>query len=189
MEVRYQLRHSPADASATDRHTVAAGSGPTKSTLAQSVPASRARSVTGVRRGLMVCVVSESTSSGEDAHTMSREGMRFGPYELRGLLGRGGMGEVYTAYDTSKDRVVALKLLPPHLADDPGYKDRFRHESRTAARLAEPHVIPIHDFGEHDGVLFMDMRLVEGADLRAILDRQRRVVCRARGGRPDRSDR
>ncbi len=101
---------------------------------------------------------------------MSREGMRFGPYELRGLLGRGGMGEVYTAYDTSKDRVVALKLLPPHLADDPGYKDRFRHESRTAARLAEPHVIPIHDFGEHDGVLFMDMRLVEGADLRAILD-------------------
>ncbi|MFE9322953.1 protein kinase [Nocardia sp. NPDC052278] len=101
--------------------------------------------------------------------TQSRAGTRFGPYELRALLGRGGMGEVYEAYDTVKDRVVAVKLLPMALADDPRFQQRFRHESRVAARLAEPHVIPIHDWGEIDGVLYIDMRLVRGSDLRSVL--------------------
>ncbi len=96
-------------------------------------------------------------------------GSRFGHYELRSLLGRGGMGEVYTAYDTVKDRTVALKLLPPELADDPAYQERFRREARTAARLQEPHIIPIHDFGEIDGTLFIDMRLVKGQDLKSVL--------------------
>ncbi len=96
-------------------------------------------------------------------------GSRFGHYELRSLLGRGGMGEVYTAYDTVKDRTVALKLLPPDLAGDPAYQERFRREARTAARLQEPHIIPIHDFGEIDGTLFIDMRLVQGRDLKTIL--------------------
>ncbi|WP_040811188.1 serine/threonine-protein kinase, partial [Nocardia concava] len=100
----------------------------------------------------------------------SRAGSRFGPYELRSLLGRGGMGEVYEAYDTSKDRVVALKLLPSELAKDPAYQERFRRESQAAARLAEPHIIPIHDWGEIDGVLYIDMRLVLGRDLRSLLD-------------------
>ncbi|WP_328289937.1 serine/threonine-protein kinase [Nocardia aurantiaca] len=100
----------------------------------------------------------------------SRAGSRFGPYELRSLLGRGGMGEVYEAYDTSKDRVVALKLLPEELAKDPAYQERFRRESQAAARLAEPHIIPIHDWGEIDGVLYIDMRLVRGRDLRSLLD-------------------
>lgn len=100
----------------------------------------------------------------------SRAGGRFGPYELRSLLGRGGMGEVYEAYDESKDRVVALKLLPTELAKDPSYQERFRRESQAAARLAEPHIIPIHDWGEIDGVLYIDMRLVRGQDLRSLLD-------------------
>ncbi|MEU0539369.1 serine/threonine-protein kinase [Nocardia sp. NPDC005978] len=100
----------------------------------------------------------------------SRAGGRFGPYELRSLLGRGGMGEVYEAYDASKDRVVALKLLPAELAKDPSYQERFRRESQAAARLAEPHIIPIHDWGEIDGVLYIDMRLVRGQDLRTLLD-------------------
>ncbi|MFC9998080.1 protein kinase [Nocardia sp. NPDC127526] len=102
----------------------------------------------------------------------SRAGGRFGPYELRSLLGRGGMGEVYEAYDTVKDRVVALKLLPAELAKDPSYQERFRRESQAAARLAEPHIIPIHDWGEIDGVLYIDMRLVRGQDLRSLLDFQ-----------------
>lgn len=99
----------------------------------------------------------------------SRVGTRFGPYELRSLLGRGGMGEVYEAYDTVKDRVVAVKLLPTDLARDPVFQQRFRRESQAAARLAEPHVIPIHDWGEIDRVLYIDMRLVRGRDLRTVL--------------------
>ncbi len=80
------------------------------------------------------------------------------------------MGEVYEAYDTGKDRVVALKLLPSELAEDPSYQERFRRESQAAARLAEPHIIPIHDWGEIDGVLYIDMRLVRGQDLRSLLN-------------------
>ncbi|MET7767717.1 protein kinase [Nocardia sp. NPDC005366] len=99
----------------------------------------------------------------------SRVGSRFGPYELRSLLGRGGMGEVYEAYDTVKGRVVAVKLLPPDMAKDPVFQQRFRYESKAAARLAEPHVIPIHDWGEIDDVLYIDMRLVRGSDLRSVL--------------------
>ncbi|MFD6157889.1 protein kinase [Nocardia sp. NPDC060256] len=99
----------------------------------------------------------------------TRIGTRFGPYELRSLLGRGGMGEVYEAYDAVKDRVVAVKLLSPALAKDPMFQERFRRESQAAARVAEPHVIPIHDWGEIDGVLYIDMRLVRGHDLRSVL--------------------
>ncbi|GEE00824.1 hypothetical protein nbrc107696_12700 [Gordonia spumicola] len=79
------------------------------------------------------------------------------------------MGEVYEAVDTSKDRTVALKLLPPHLADDAEFRARFMRESQTVARLNDPHVIPIHDFGEIDGLLFLDMRIVHGRDLRSML--------------------
>ncbi|WP_207947985.1 serine/threonine-protein kinase [Metallococcus carri] len=105
-----------------------------------------------------------------------RAGTRFGPYELRSLIGRGGMGEVYQAYDTTKERTVALKLLPVDLARDPAYRARFRREALTAARLQEPHVIPIHDFGERDGVLYIDMRLVRGRNLRQLLDRGQAMV-------------
>ncbi|MFQ6327881.1 protein kinase domain-containing protein [Nocardia sp. CWNU-33] len=101
-----------------------------------------------------------------------RVGSRFGPYELRSLLGKGGMGEVYEAYDAVKDRVVAVKLLSEELAQDPAYQVRFRRESQAAARLAEPHIIPIHDWGVIDGVLFIDMRLVPGIDLRSLLRHQ-----------------
>jgi serine/threonine-protein kinase len=96
----------------------------------------------------------------------SRLGTQFGSYELQELIGLGGMGEVYRAYDTARERMVALKLLRTDMAADPSYRDRFRRESRIAARLQEPHVIPVHDFGEIDGVLYIDMRLVEGASVK-----------------------
>jgi serine/threonine protein kinase, bacterial len=96
----------------------------------------------------------------------SRLGAQFGPYELQELIGMGGMGEVYRAFDTARERTVALKLLRPDMAADPTFQDRFRRESRITARLQEPHVIPVHDFGEIDGVLYIDMRLVEGASVK-----------------------
>ena len=93
----------------------------------------------------------------------------FGRYLLTGLIGQGGMGQVFRAYDTETDRVVALKVLPPQLATDEVFKERFRREANAAARLNDPHVVPIHGFGEIDHKLYVDMRLIEGRDLGAIL--------------------
>ena len=93
----------------------------------------------------------------------------FGHYRLQELIGRGGMGEVYKAYDTNTDRVVALKVLPSHLAKDEVFQKRFRRESQAAAGLNEPHVVPIHGFGEFDDKLYLDMRLIEGRNLGSML--------------------
>ncbi len=101
----------------------------------------------------------------------SRVGSQFGRYHLKRLLGRGGMGEVYEAEDTVKERVVALKLLSLALCQDPVFRERLQREARTAGRLQEPHVVPVHDYGEIDGQLYLDMRLIEGTDLSALLKR------------------
>src|ERR1700750_1170217 len=101
---------------------------------------------------------------------------QIGDYRLDHLLGVGGMGEVYQAYDSHRDRYVALKLLPEAFSGDEDYLRRFRRESHVAARLRDPHVIPIHDFGEIDGRLFIDMRLVDGGDISALLDKDGRIA-------------
>ncbi|MEX3653780.1 MULTISPECIES: bifunctional serine/threonine-protein kinase/transporter substrate-binding domain-containing protein [Mycolicibacterium] len=93
----------------------------------------------------------------------------FGHYQLQKLIGRGGMGEVYQAYDSDTDRIVALKVLPPHLAQDSTFQERFRRESHAAAGVSNPHVVPIHGYGEIDGRLYLDMRLIEGRNLGAML--------------------
>jgi serine/threonine-protein kinase len=95
----------------------------------------------------------------------SRVGTAFGKYNITKLLGRGGMGEVYEAYDTDKNRTVALKILADGLSNDATFRERFQRESHAAAVLQEPHVIPIHDWGEIDGRLYIDMRLVHGQTL------------------------
>jgi len=96
----------------------------------------------------------------------------FGPYRLDRRLGRGGMGEVYRAYDVRRERDVALKLVKHDLLSAPDDEARFRREFRLAARLSSPHVIPIHDYGDVDGRPFIDMRLIDGQDLEKLLARK-----------------
>jgi hypothetical protein len=100
----------------------------------------------------------------------SVEATPFGRYQLIELLGRGGMGEVWRAHDTTIDRVVALKMLVPRYAQDHTFEKRFRREARAAARLDDPHVVPIYDVGEIDGRLYVTMRLINGTDLQTLLD-------------------
>jgi serine/threonine-protein kinase len=92
-------------------------------------------------------------------------------YVVEELVGRGGMGEVYRALDQRLERPVALKLLAPRLADDPGFRDRLLRESRLAASLDHPNVVPIYETGESEGRLFIAMRYVEGTDLKTLLRR------------------
>ncbi|MGV9799252.1 serine/threonine-protein kinase [Mycobacterium sp. NPDC003449] len=99
----------------------------------------------------------------------SRIGTSFGKYKLTALLGSGGMGEVYAADDGDKGRTVALKILRDQYAQDERFRTRFLRESRAAAILQEPHVVPIHDWGEIDGSLYIDMRLVPGQTLHDLL--------------------
>jgi serine/threonine protein kinase len=85
-------------------------------------------------------------------------GMQIAGYRLEELVGRGGMGVVYRAHDLALERSIALKLLSPNLADDPAFRERFLVESRLAASLDHPNVVPIHDAGEADGQLYLAMR-------------------------------
>jgi serine/threonine protein kinase len=101
----------------------------------------------------------------------SRLGTMFGPYYLKRLLGRGGMGEVYEAEHTVKEWTVALKLMSPTFSQDPVFRKRMEREARITGRLLEPHVVPIHDYGEIDGQLYLEMRLIEGIDLGSLLER------------------
>ncbi|KUH81392.1 MULTISPECIES: serine/threonine-protein kinase [unclassified Mycobacterium] len=93
----------------------------------------------------------------------------FGHYKITGELGRGGMGEVYRAEDTKKRRTVALKILAEQFWQDERFRTRFQRESHAAAILQEPHVIPIHDWGEINGHPYIDMRLVDGQTLQQLL--------------------
>lgn len=107
------------------------------------------------------CAVAEST---------------FGPYRLVARLGAGGMGEVWRALDTRKRREVALKLIRADAASDQGFVARFHREAELAARLSSPYIVPIHDYGQIDGQLFLDMALVDGVDLGELLDREHRLA-------------
>jgi serine/threonine protein kinase len=96
-------------------------------------------------------------------------GDTFGGYRLESRLGRGGMGTVYLATQERLGRKVALKVISPELADDPGFRERFLRESQRAASLDHPNVIPIYDAGKVDGVLYLAMRYVSGPSLLALI--------------------
>ncbi|HZF93220.1 serine/threonine-protein kinase [Streptomyces sp.] len=98
-------------------------------------------------------------------------GRQVAGYRIQDEIGRGGMAVVYRARDLRLDRVVALKLLAPELARNDTFRKRFTHESRVAAAIDHPHIVPVFEAGETDGVLYIAMRYVEGRDLRHLLDR------------------
>jgi len=92
-------------------------------------------------------------------------GTRLGPYEVLGLIGAGGMGEVYKARDTRLDRTVAIKILPAELNTDSERRVRFEREARAIASLTDPHICTLHDVGEHDGATFLVMEHLAGETL------------------------
>jgi class 3 adenylate cyclase len=96
-------------------------------------------------------------------------GTEIAGYRVEGLLGEGGTGVVYLAEHLHLGRKAALKLLSPDLARDDSFRTRFLREARLAASLDHPHVVPVYDAGEADGLLFIAMRYVEGTDLEAVL--------------------
>ncbi|MGI8592982.1 MAG: protein kinase domain-containing protein [Solirubrobacteraceae bacterium] len=98
-------------------------------------------------------------------------GQQLAGYRIDAVAGRGGMGVVYRATQLALDRTVALKLIAPEVAEDSGFRERFQRESRIAASIEHPNVIPVYEAGEADGLLFISMRYVDGTDLRELLAR------------------
>src|SRR5512142_1479993 len=98
-------------------------------------------------------------------------GSTFGPYQILGPLGRGGMAAVYKAYEPGLDRYIALKILPHEFLHDPGFATRFEREAKVIARLEHPNIIPIHNFGieKATGTPWMAMRFISGGALSGIL--------------------
>jgi serine/threonine protein kinase len=96
-------------------------------------------------------------------------------YTIEGEIGRGGMGVVYRARDERLQRRVAIKVLPPELAFSSEIRQRFTREAQTAARLSHPHIVPIHDVGEGQGIVYFVMGLIEGESLAARIKRRGRV--------------
>src|SRR6266700_183028 len=90
-------------------------------------------------------------------------------YRLEQMIGRGGMAMVFRAVDERLGRQVALKILAPALAENEGFRRRFVAESRMAAAVDDPHIIPVHEAGEATGVLFIAMRYVPGGDVRTLI--------------------
>jgi hypothetical protein len=99
-------------------------------------------------------------------------GSQIAGYRLEEQIGLGGMAVVFRAHDERLDRSVALKILAPGLALDDGFRQRFIRESRAAAAVDDPHIIPVFEAGEAGGVLFIAMRFVRGGDVRTLLDRE-----------------
>src|SRR5919204_3631604 len=99
----------------------------------------------------------------------TRVGTEVAGYRIERVLGRGGMGTVYVAEHLGMARKVALKVLSSEFAEDPKFRERFLRESRIAASLEDPNIVPIYEAGESGGVLYIAMRYVRGTDLKALI--------------------
>src|SRR5690606_13329140 len=105
------------------------------------------------------------TITGVPMQSQDLRGQRVGQYELRELLGAGGMGSVYRAFQVNLKREVAVKILPPMVASTSEYLERFTREAETAASLEHAHIIPIYDYGTHQDLTYIVMRLLTGGTL------------------------
>src|SRR6201981_226971 len=103
-------------------------------------------------------------------------GEEFAGYRLLSVLGRGGMSIVFRAKNPRLGNVIALKVLDPALANDDVFRTRFLEESRIAASMNHPNVIPIHDMGSSGGLLYIAMRYVSGTDLRQMIQKRGRIL-------------
>jgi hypothetical protein len=101
---------------------------------------------------------------------MLRTGATLAGYRIDGLVGSGGMGVVYEATQLSLNRTVALKVLAPHLSNDPGFRERFRREAQVQAALEHPHIVTVYEAGESDEGLFIATRLIRGTDLKELVE-------------------
>lgn len=99
-------------------------------------------------------------------------GEMLGPYQIVAQIGQGGMATVFKAYQPSMDRYVALKVLPSHFTQDETFVARFNQEARTLARLEHPHILPVYDYGEHEGITYLVMRYVEAGTLRDLIEQK-----------------
>src|SRR3954469_9175820 len=102
-------------------------------------------------------------------------GTQFGACRIESVAGQGGMGVVYRATQFGLDRLVALKVITPAFAEDQEFRARFQREAKLAASIEHPNVIPVYEAGEHDGVLFLAMRFVDGTDVKSLLTREGRI--------------
>jgi serine/threonine protein kinase len=98
-------------------------------------------------------------------------GKSLNQYRIVAQIGRGGMATVYKAYQPGLDRYVAVKVLPPYYAEEPGFRERFTQEARAVARLRHPNILTVHDFGEVAGMTYIVMEFVEGGTLKGRLER------------------
>src|SRR5262245_49015293 len=98
-------------------------------------------------------------------------GRTLGHYRITSLIGAGGMGEVYRASDPRLGRDVAVKVLPPHLAQNPEALSRFEREAKVVAALSHPNILAIHDVGEEQGIRYAVMELLDGETLRDLLNK------------------
>ncbi len=110
-----------------------------------------------------------------EAPTEAYVGAEIAGYRIEERIGRGGMGVVYRASQLRLSRRVAIKIIAPDLAETPGFRERFEQEARVAASLHHPSIVAVYDAGEEDGLLWLAMQLVEGADLASVLGEQVRL--------------
>jgi serine/threonine protein kinase len=103
---------------------------------------------------------------------------QLGEYQIKGVLGRGGMGIVYLGWQAELEREVALKVLSPHFAADPTMRKRFRAEARATAALHHRHIVPIYDYGQSQGMLYFAMERVDGMSL------DKHIAAARRAGKP-----